>query len=384
MATANIDEGLLERNISCFKDTLLQIQCHSFNWEYEKVPRVVASMLIGDLKRILKYAVFLKENGILLLTEELDLPSRFELHENLRKFVDIGFECRHFHGDFTISHVGHYPDLVSIAAHVIVYGLDQSILDEDIVYDFPQYEPDVFKYLPLIPKAYSTPHDRMHDLVQAIEGLDLDLLQHIVGKAIVEHGLELVPRSNKIQYHDQKEPEHNLSHLDQEGVLQASQVMVQQLVEKGMLKGSIPKLDNFSGDPQTTNISFHVWEKQVMALVGDYTPVSIRTAIRNSLKGRALQDISILPPDASWKVLLDTLRIKYQHKASYDSMLSVFYGLQMTSAEDCAAFSSKLEQKLSYVQAMYPDDLNYKQYWHLLRERFFSWTPSKFKDQYQE
>ena len=110
-----------------------------------------------------------------------------------------------------------------------------------------------------------------------------------------------------------------------------------------MLKGTIPKLENFNGDPQTTKISFHVWEKQVMALGADYTPASIRTAIRNSLKGIALQDISILPPDASWKILLDTLRIKYQHKASYDSMLSVFYGLQITSSEDCAAFSSKLE-----------------------------------------
>ena len=158
-------------------------------------------------------------------------------------------------------------------------------------------------------------------------------------------------------------------------MLQASQVMVQQLVEKGMLKGSIPKLDNFNGDPQTTKISFHVWEKQVMALEGDYTSASIRTAIRNSLKGRALQDISILPPDTDWKVLLDTLRIKYQHKASYDSMLSVFYGLQMTSTEDCAAFSSKLEQKLSYVQAMYPSELNNTQYWHLLRERFFHGLP---------
>ena len=27
-------------------------------------------------------------------------------------------------------HVGHYPDLVSIAAHVIVDGLDQSVLEE--------------------------------------------------------------------------------------------------------------------------------------------------------------------------------------------------------------------------------------------------------------
>ena len=84
----------------------------------------------------------------------------------------------------------------------------------------------------------------MQELAHVIEGLDLDLLQHIVGKAIVKHGLELVPKSDKSQYHVQKEPEHNLSHLDQEGVLQSSQVMAQQLVEKSMLKGSIPKLDN--------------------------------------------------------------------------------------------------------------------------------------------
>ena len=337
-------------------------------------------MLIGDFRRILKCAVFLKENRVLLLTEELDLHSRYELHENLRKFIEVGFECRNFHGDFTISHVGHYPDLVSIAAHIIVDGLDQSVLEEDIVYDFPQFEPDVYKYLPLVPKAHSTPHDRMQELVHAIEGLDLDILQHVGGKAIVKHGLELIPaKPSEIQYHDQKEPEHNLTHWDQEGVLQASQVMVQQLVEKGMLKGSIPKLDNFNGDPQSTKISFHVWEKQVMALEGDYTPASIRTAIRNSLKGRALQDISILLPDTDWKVLLETLRIKYQHKASYDSMLSVFYGLQMTSAEDCAAFSSKLEQKLSYVQAMYPEKLNTNQYWHLLRERFFHGLPVNFR-----
>ena len=111
MATANIGEGLLERNIAYFKNTLLQIQCHNFNWEYEKVPRVVANMLIGDLRRILKFAVFLKENRILILLDELDPPSRVEPHESIKRFVDIGFECRHFHGDFTIAHVGHYPDL---------------------------------------------------------------------------------------------------------------------------------------------------------------------------------------------------------------------------------------------------------------------------------
>ena len=197
---------------------------------------------------------------------------------------------------------------------------------------------------------------------------------------LLKHGLEFFSKGER-EHYDQREIDHGTSHLDPEGVLQASQVMVQQMVEKGVLKWSIPKLDNFNGDPQTTNISFHVWEKQVMVLEGDYTPASIRTAIRNSLKGRALQDISILPPDTDWKVLFDTLRIKYQHKASYGIMLSVFYGLQMTSTEDCAAFSSKLEQKLSYVQAMYPSELNNTQYWHLLRE-VFPWTTCCYKIQY--
>ena len=169
---------------------------------------------------------------------------------------------------------------------MIVEGLDQSILDEDVIYEFPQYEPDVFKYLPFMPKAHSTPHDRMQELVQAIEGLDVDMIQQIVGRAVVKHGLELVIKVDHGNY--QRELEPNMSHLVQEGMWQASQVMVQKLVEKGMLKGTIPKLDNFNGDPQTTKISFHVWEKEAMALEGDYTPASIRTAIRISLKGRAL------------------------------------------------------------------------------------------------
>ena len=138
MATAKVDEELLERNITYFRDTLLQRQCHNYNWEYEEVPHVVANMLIAHLRILLKSPIFLKENRILLLTEELDLASRVKLHECLRIFVNIGFEYKHFHGNFAISHVGHYPDLVSIAAHVIVEGLDQSVLNEDVVYDFLQ------------------------------------------------------------------------------------------------------------------------------------------------------------------------------------------------------------------------------------------------------
>ena len=82
------------------------------------------------------------------------------------------------------------------------------------------------------------------------------MLQQIVGRAALRHGLELVHKDERVQYHDQREVDPGTSHLDQNGVPQVSQVMVQQLVEKGMLKGNIPKLDNFNGDPQTTKYFF--------------------------------------------------------------------------------------------------------------------------------
>ena len=72
--------------------------------------------------------------------------------------------------------MGHYADLVNIAAHVNIEEMDQSILQKDVVYEFPQYEPDVFKYLSFLPKAHSIPHDRMQKLVKDIEVLDVDML----------------------------------------------------------------------------------------------------------------------------------------------------------------------------------------------------------------
>ena len=83
-----------------------------------------------------------------------------------------------------------------------------------------------------------------------------NILQQIVAKAAMRHGLELLNKNERLHCHDQKEIEPGTSHLNQDGVLQESQVMVQQLAEKGMLKGNIPKLDNFNGDTQTTKIYF--------------------------------------------------------------------------------------------------------------------------------
>ena len=99
-------------------------------------------------------------------------------------------------------------------------------------------------------------HDNMQELGQTIEGLDVSMLQQLVAKAAMRHGLELVNKNERLHCHDQKEIEPGTSYLNQDGALQESQVMVQQLAEKGIPKGNIPMLDNFNGDPKTTKIFF--------------------------------------------------------------------------------------------------------------------------------
>ena len=53
-------------------------------------------MLIRDLRRILKCAIFLKENRILLVTEELDLPSRVELMNVLGNLLMLALNTNTF------------------------------------------------------------------------------------------------------------------------------------------------------------------------------------------------------------------------------------------------------------------------------------------------
>ena len=69
--------NLTALHIAYFKDTFLQIQCHNYIWEYEKVPHVIANILIGDLRGILKCAIFLKEN---MWHGEINITSFHHLH----------------------------------------------------------------------------------------------------------------------------------------------------------------------------------------------------------------------------------------------------------------------------------------------------------------
>ena len=81
MATAKVDLDTheLERNVAYFRDTLIQVQCHKFNWDFEKVPHVILGLLIGDIKQILKCVVFLKDNRVLLLLDDMNITSMIDM-----------------------------------------------------------------------------------------------------------------------------------------------------------------------------------------------------------------------------------------------------------------------------------------------------------------
>ena len=63
-----------------------------------------------------------------------------------------------------------------------------------------------------MPKAHSTPHDKVHELVQAIEGLDINVFQQVVGRAALKHGLEFLSKDER-EHYDQREIDHWPHHI---------------------------------------------------------------------------------------------------------------------------------------------------------------------------
>ena len=159
--------------------------------------------------------------------------------------------------------------------------------------------------------------------------------------------------------------------MNQESLLQCSQVMLQGLADKGFIHAKSPKFDLFFGMKDKNKIEFDMWERQVLAAATDHSDTAIRQAMLQSLKCQALMVTTTLPPNTHWKELLQALRIKYQSKVSYDVLMSQFYSTKMDTSEDCASFGIRLEQKLNQVTLQYPDKISTESYWNHVKDRFF-------------
>ena len=166
-------------------------------------------------------------------------------------------------------------------------------------------------------------------------------------------------------------------------VLQYSQAMIKGLTDQGVIKNKLPKIDYFSGTKEKDKVSFRVWVKQVYAAEQDHSKAAMTQAVRSSLKGKALEMVSIFPSDTPWQTIVERLKVKFQDKASYDSLMRDFYAVSMEDDEDCTTYSNRLEQQLALVQAQFPAKLA-DNFWHLVRDRFFNGLPELLKANLRE
>ena len=374
-----------EQYVAWYTKHLVQLQCTDQNWEGPKIPEAVAHHILGDLTPLIRAGVYLKDQRLLLdvnLQDESMSSLRARLGAYRDHFVRVGgYSCK-----FTFYSVGGYPDLVDIMTNVMTHGHDGSVLETDVVSNFPPVEVPAFQYLMFAPPGHSTPAKSKgypsiyRGAIELIDKLPPEYAQRAVEQLAAKHGMQLVgPKPASTPVGAKGEPHVSVIPHDplQESILQTTSMLVQEMVNKGVLKGSTPKLEQFSADP--AKITYSSWESRVKSFEGHYTDAAIKEAMQNSLKGRPAKDIEALAPNTHWKDILAVLRIKYQNQASYDALLSVFYSLTMGEEDDCASFSTKLEQQLNYVMKNYPGKLQPEAYTDLLKERFFHGIPSDIR-----
>ena len=369
-----------EQHVEWYSKHLVQLQCDEVSWAGEKIPAHVVSYIVGDLASIIRAGVYLKKQRLLLdldleEVELSDLRARLCSYKNIMVKIG-GYSCK-----FTFFDVGGYPDLVEIMANIMMDGHDGSVLETDVVHEFPKQEHPVFQYLMMEPPRHSTPAKKKpwakeyEGILEMVGKMPAAALQQLVKDLADKQGIQVQLKTEAKGLPHMSSIPHEASF--HESMVHATSVVVQEMIGKGIMKGSTPKLEQFSADP--TKISFASWQSRVRSFEKNYTDAAIKEAIQNSLKGRPAQDVEALPPDADWRTILGILGTKYQNKASYDALLSEFYSLTMESDDDCASFSTKLEQQLQYVRHNYPEKLKAAAYWDLLKGRFFHGIPDNIR-----
>ena len=320
-----------EQHVEWFAQHLVQLQCSEVTWPEDKIPARVAHYIVGDLASTIRVGVYLKKQR-LLLDLDLDEAELIELRTRLCSYRDhlvkvAGYSCK-----FTFCDVGGYPDLVDIMANIMMEGHDGSVLETDVVHEFPEQEHPAFQYLMMKPPRHSTPEPKSKPWVKEYEGI-LKMVGNMPPAALKQLVKDLADKQGiQVQLKTEAKGVPHMSSIPHElsfheSMVQATSVVVQEMIGKGIMKGSTPKLEQFSADP--AKISFSSWENRVRSFEKNYTDAAIKEAIQNSLKGRPAQDVEALPADAGWRTILGILRTKYQNKASYDALLSVFYSLTM-------------------------------------------------------
>lgn len=181
-------------------------------------------------------------------------------------------------------------------------------------------------------------------------------------------GLVLDPRTEPI-------PTPERSTIDHEELgktlAKCNQDFLAEIMTKGLLKTTPPKLHPFSGEQLREDVPYEQWEYEVKKALQSHTEKSVCEAMVQCLKGPTLEGVRSLGENASVTDILNYLKGLFQGAAPFDTLLQNFFQLKQGESERVAKFAVRLESHLATLKWQYPEGLAPAYESKLKRDRLF-------------
>ena len=136
-----------------------------------------------------------------------------------------------------------------------------------------------------------------------------------------------------------------------------NQDFLAEIMTKGLLKTTPPKLHPFSGEQLREDVPYEQWEYEVKKALQSHTEKSVCEAMVQCLKGPTLEGVRSLGEDASVADILNYLKGLFKGAAPFDTLLQNFFQLKQEESERVAKFAVRLESHLATLKWQYPEGL---------------------------
>ena len=150
-----------------------------------------------------------------------------------------------------------------------------------------------------------------------------------------------------------------------------NQDFLAEIMTKGLLKTTPPKLHPFSGEQLREDVPYEQWEYEVKKALQSHTEKSVCEAMVQCLKGPTLEGVRSLGEDASVTDILNYLKGLFQGAAPFDTLLQNCFQLKQEESERVAKFAVRLESHLATLKWQYPEGLAPGYELTLKRDRLF-------------
>ena len=212
------------------------------------------------------------------------------------------------------------------------------------------------------------PFDKFVETLQESPNDYLIQLHKAISQEARVRGLVLEPKAELI-------PTPERSTIDHEELgktlAKCNQDFLAEIMTKGLLKNTPPKLHPFSGEQLREDVPYEQWEYEVKKALQSHTEKSVCEAMVQCLKGHTLEGVRSLGENASVTDILNYLKGLFQGAAPFDTLLQNFFQLKQEESERVAKFAVRLESHLATLKWQYPEVLAPGYESKLKRDRLF-------------